>query len=564
MLDTDGDGIPDSLDRDSDNDGLKDSQEAGHDDPDTDADGDINCGVGFVGGTNGFCDFLETTPDSGVADYNSDGIGPDMPVNTDGDGAPDFQDLDSDNDGLGDLVESGVGCTDTTPVDSVCDGPVDTFGIVPSGTPGAPVNSDSDSIPDYLDLDSDNDGLLDITEVASGCLDDNENGLCDGPDLDNDGIADSIDDDVMAFGDPNGTNPPDADGGNNPGTPDYVDTDSDDDGTNDVDGVSVCVDVAPADGECDGMDTDGDGAVDPIDGFTGFGTAAPDDTDGDGIPDWSDIDDDNDGILDVDEGDGTVDTDNDGVPDSLDLDADNDGIMDAVEAGHGLDGTDGLANCSAFGPNGYCDDLETSEDGVATYSLSDSDGTGAPDFQELDSDGDTISDLVEGGSDCVDADGDQLCDGPDADGDGIADDIDNMTGHGAMGQSAPTDTDSDSMPDYQDIDSDGDTISDADEAGDADLLTPPVDTDGDGDPDFQDLDSDDDGQPDADEAGDSDLSTPPADADGNGIPDFQEGDGAGENNFAVAGGGCQSTAWPSSLLVGMFMFTLAIRRKRSL
>lgn len=55
------------------------------------------------------------------------------------------------------------------------------------------------------------------------------------------------------------------------------------------------------------------------------------DLDYDGVPDSLDIDDDNDGILDIVEGDGTIDTDNDGTPDSLDIDSDNDGIPDMVE-----------------------------------------------------------------------------------------------------------------------------------------------------------------------------------------------------------------------------------------
>ncbi|MEZ5533979.1 MAG: cadherin domain-containing protein [Thiolinea sp.] len=53
------------------------------------------------------------------------------------------------------------------------------------------------------------------------------------------------------------------------------------------------------------------------------------DTDGDGIPDATDLDNDNDGFLDVDEG--TADTDGDGVTDNFDRDSDNDGIPDVTE-----------------------------------------------------------------------------------------------------------------------------------------------------------------------------------------------------------------------------------------
>ncbi len=54
------------------------------------------------------------------------------------------------------------------------------------------------------------------------------------------------------------------------------------------------------------------------------------DYDGDGIADIYDIDDDNDGILDTEEG--NIDTDNDGIPNQLDLDSDGDGCPDAIEA----------------------------------------------------------------------------------------------------------------------------------------------------------------------------------------------------------------------------------------
>lgn len=66
--------------------------------------------------------------------------------------------------------------------------------------------------------------------------------------------------------------------------------------------------------------------------------------------------------------------------------------------------------------------------------------------------------------------------------------------------SVPRDTDGDMTPDYMDTDSDGDSILDAMEAGDTNVMTPPVDSDGDRTPDFQDTDSDNDGLSDRDEA----------------------------------------------------------------
>ena len=55
------------------------------------------------------------------------------------------------------------------------------------------------------------------------------------------------------------------------------------------------------------------------------------DSDGDGVPDALDVDDDNDGILDIVEG--NQDVDSDGIPNRLDLDSDGDGCLDVVEAG---------------------------------------------------------------------------------------------------------------------------------------------------------------------------------------------------------------------------------------
>ena len=56
-----------------------------------------------------------------------------------------------------------------------------------------------------------------------------------------------------------------------------------------------------------------------------------DDFDGDGIEDGEDVDDDNDGIWDVNEGNGTTDSDGDGIPDRRELDSDGDGCFDVDE-----------------------------------------------------------------------------------------------------------------------------------------------------------------------------------------------------------------------------------------
>ncbi|SHI42808.1 LamG-like jellyroll fold domain-containing protein [Algibacter luteus] len=89
--DTDGDGLPDRFDIDSDNDGIPDNIEAqstlGYIAP---------SGVGF-----------------GITDVDQNGIDDNYGLglvleDTDGDGIPDFRDLDSDNDGLLDIEENGM------------------------------------------------------------------------------------------------------------------------------------------------------------------------------------------------------------------------------------------------------------------------------------------------------------------------------------------------------------------------------------------------------------------------------------------------------------------------
>ena len=121
---------------------------------------------------------------------------------------------------------------------------------------------------------------------------------------------------------------------------------------------------------------------------------------------------------------GIVDTDNDGTPDFRDLDSDNDGITDAIEKGNGT-------------------------------TPRDIDNDGTPDYRDLDSDNDGITDAIEKGN-----------------------------------GTTPLDTDNDGTPDYRDLDSDNDGITDALEKGSG--ITP-LDTDNDGIPDFRDLDADNDG-----------------------------------------------------------------------
>ena len=556
--DTDGDGRPDYRDVDADGDGLRDNVEGTRD---TDGDGrpdfrDLdsdNDGIAdVIEGSTGCAD---TTPRNGRCDgpdANNDGLADaatnQTPPDTDGDGTVDYRDLDTDNDGIPDRVEGGSGCVDTTPANAVCDGPdANGDGLADNATLIAPPNADGDTAPDFRDLDSDDDGLPDLTEGGSGCTDANRNAVCDGPDGDGDGIADSIDG-AATFGDPTPTAPTNTDGTDQP---DYLDPDSDNNGTPDT-VVSGCTDTTPANQRCDGPDTDGDGVVDQSDGFPGFGIGA--DLDGDGVADPTDLDDDNDGIPDsVEAG---KDTDGDGVPDDRDLDSDNDGLPDVAEAGHGAADAngDGQVDCpGGFGANGLCDAVETTpESGMAKQPPIDTDGGGIADFRDLDSDDDGISDRAENGTACTDNPANGVCDGGDPDKDGVVGTADHTTGFGVGGYATPPDTDGDGLPDYRDLDSDGDGIFDLDEAGHGKLDTNDdgkidgddtdrdgiktsvdsdpmfggggsgLDTDGDGTPDQRDLDADGDKASDADEAGDDPKN--PVDTDGDGKPDFQDVD----------------------------------------
>lgn len=183
------------------------------------------------------------------------------------------------------------------------------------------------------------------------------------------------------------------------------------------------------------------------------------DSDGDGVVDASDIDDDNDGILDVTENltaQNAGDTDNDGIPDRLDLDSDNDGIADVIEADGTDPDNDGQTGTGAIvdaNSDGLADDLAPS--GLAAV---DSDNDGRPNFQDLDSDGDSINDLFESGRTQGDANNDGIVDGPDSDNDGLPDASDSDNG-GSL-TNPLWDSDGDGIPNYIDIDSDNDNLND--------------------------------------------------------------------------------------------------------
>ena len=193
ILDSDNDGTPDSIDIDDDNDGILDAIESGIYAPNGDEDGDgvPNYKDPIDNGNNG---------DSSNTDYtdsNSDGI-PDV-YDNDVDGVPNHLDLDSDNDGIPDNIEaqSTSGYIAPSGIDSDNDGLDNAYDTTPNGNANGagsigitPVNTDnnatvgSDAVPDYLDLDSDGDGIYDIVESGSGLTD-----IAGGADGKTDGIV---------------------------------------------------------------------------------------------------------------------------------------------------------------------------------------------------------------------------------------------------------------------------------------------------------------------------------------------------------------------------------------
>ncbi len=181
------------------------------------------------------------------------------------------------------------------------------------------------------------------------------------------------------------------------------------------------------------------------------------DTDKDGVDDMVDIDDDNDGILDIYE-DIYLDFDGDGIPNRLDIDSDNDGIADIVE--WQIEG-------GYVGPTGRdsdgdgWDDAYDPDSGGVYYEPTDTDSDGYPDYADLDTDNDNVADSNEGHDANFDLIPDTIPIGIDSDGDGLDDAYDTINGWldsmNPTGSNAPLqDYDSDNIRDWRDVDDDND------------------------------------------------------------------------------------------------------------
>jgi len=344
------------------------------------------------------------------ADTNNDGIND--YYDKDKDGIINELDLDSDNDGVPDVVEAGG-------VDANGDGVIDNFtdanndglsdnAATNSATLGLGLNDfDGDGIANIFDLDMDGDGIPDIIE--SGGTDSNNDGLIDNTtDVDEDGLADIVDGDVGNDGvAENSSNAllrtgADTDGDGKPetypyknadltGFPNLADLDSDGDGILDV----VEAGFSGTNGKASGADANGDGWSDTIDALTSLGLI---NTDGRGPANYLDIDSDDDGITDNVEAQSTSSY---KIPN--DTDSDGDGIADIYET---------AAQIGVYGGGG-----------LTPY---DFDGDGKPDYKDTDTDNDGVLDYIEGTGSSLYGVSSSLLNYTDSDGDGLVDQFDNV------------------------------------------------------------------------------------------------------------------------------------------
>lgn len=322
----------------------------------------------------------------GYTDSNGDAVNDLM--DKDLDGIPNHLDLDSDNDGIPDTVESyGVDQNGDGVIDNYSTSDNDGFsqnvdasagGVPASGIGlGAP-DFDIDGIPNYLDSDSDNDGIPDVVEVLGN--DSNNDGYIDGfTDNDADGLSDNIDSDQGNDGVAENTSisllrtGPDGNGDgradnypfknmDNDRRPNCYDLDSD------MDGI---VDVI----EAGFLDSDFNGFVDGSRGADGWNIALNTminlpirNSDSRTGPDYLDIDADDDGVPDNVEGQTTA-----GYKFPAYFDSDNDGLDNAYDM---------APYASVVGGSGIF--------------VADKDGDNTPDYLDLDTDADGQPDIIEG------------------------------------------------------------------------------------------------------------------------------------------------------------------------
>ena len=239
VTDTDNDGISNRNDIDDDNDTIPDLEETNGLDPLLDDDGD----------------FIPNYRDSDFGvDANNDGVVDSFDF--DGDGIANHLDLDSDNDGVFDIVEvnntnldtDSSGLTNSPVGNNGLDNSVETNDTFTTTITYSIINTDTDIYPNYIDIDSDADGIVDNIEAQP-----TDNYIAPNAIIDSNGLDTAY---------PNGLSPVDTEGDT---FFDYVDTNSDNDIRDDnIEGWDFNNDGI-AETVASGLDTDNDGLDDAYD-----------------------------------------------------------------------------------------------------------------------------------------------------------------------------------------------------------------------------------------------------------------------------------------------------------
>ena len=448
-MDNDGDGITNDKDNDSDNDGITDAIEARFIDLQGDGAVDNVLFAGWDSDGDGFAEGFDADDNDPSLDA-SDNFDPTSYLqDVDGDGVPNFLDLDSDNDGIPDLIEvmgvdsNGDGRCDypilgdpTSMIDADGDGYNDLYdsdddgingqddvndplvlfngNLYTAGHPGDLLDSDLDGVPNYLDSDSDNDGIPDIIEA--GGIDENGDGKVEigieFADNNADGLHDNYTNFPLILTDSDGASidgrPEDTDSNgtvyyylsdvDSDNIPNYLDLDSDGDGISDLAEIGGLTHDVNQDGIFDLFtDIDNDGFSDEAKALL-FVTTEPDGVLNNGRPaDGTDTGNSPyrsshaDGTMGDANGETDVDIDGDGLLNFLDTDSDADNILDAIEDSN----TDGLRQADETNAYDRDTDNDLIVDGIedanqdGTYTLDETDP------RVPDTDGDTLNDGVE-------------------------------------------------------------------------------------------------------------------------------------------------------------------------
>ena len=229
----------------------------------------------------------------------------------------------------------------------------------------------------------------------------------------------------------------------------------DQDGDTISDELEGCTEADDKDGDtipnCSDDDSDGDTIPDSVEADTkGCSGNFPGNTDNDAYPNYLDDDSDGNRILDKDEGEPSVDTDNDTVPDFLDDDDDGDGVSDILEI-MGMPNS-GDINLPVGQFSGDCNGDGVYDAQGNSSSPIDCDSDLIPDYKDKDSDGDGMLDAVE----YYHILGEFYARySQDTDGNGVSD-----TDEAGADPNHPVDTDGDGVPDFLDNDNDNDGLPD--------------------------------------------------------------------------------------------------------